>query len=63
MLRMFAIVFFGPTNPRWSSLRDITPLETVSGGLLIASIVVMGLWWAPFTERISATVTTIPGVT
>jgi len=63
MLRMFSIVFFGPLNPKWSSLRDMTPLETVGGGLLIASMLAMGLFWAPFTDRIAATVTQIPGVT
>ena len=63
MLRMFSMVFFGPTNPRWRDLRDITPLEKISGGLLIAAIIVMGLWWAPFTDRIGVTVTSIPGVT
>lgn len=63
MLRMFSMVFFGPTNPRWRDLNDITPLEKISGGLLIASIIVMGLWWAPFTDRIGVTVTSLPGVT
>jgi NADH:ubiquinone oxidoreductase subunit 4 (subunit M) len=60
---MFAMVFFGPLNPRWSDLRDIRPLEAMAGGVLIASIVIMGVWWAPFTDRISATVTLLPGVT
>jgi NADH-quinone oxidoreductase subunit M len=63
MLRMFSIVFFGPLNPRWASLKDMTPLETVSGGLLIASMLAMGLYWVPFTDRIAATVTQLPGVT
>ncbi len=63
MLRMFGQVFFGPFNPRWSDLKDLTPLERLSGGILIAAIVVMGVWWAPFTDRISATVTHLPGVT
>jgi len=63
MLRMFSMVFFGPTNPRWRDLRDITPLEKISGGLLLASIIIMGLWWAPFTDRIGVTVTALPGVT
>jgi NADH-quinone oxidoreductase subunit M len=62
MLRMFATVFFGPFNPRWSDLKDITPLERLSGAMLIASIVVMGVWWAPFTDRIGATVVLLPGV-
>ncbi|MGE0600977.1 MAG: NuoM family protein [Dehalococcoidia bacterium] len=63
MLRMFATVFFGPFNPRWSDLKDLTPLERLSGGMLIASIVVMGVWWAPFTDRIGHTVMLLPGVT
>ena len=63
MLRMMAEVFFGPFNPRWSDLKDLTPLERLSGGILIASIVVMGVWWAPFTDRISMAVTQLPGVT
>jgi NADH:ubiquinone oxidoreductase subunit 4 (subunit M) len=63
MLRMFSIVFFGPLNPRWKdALHDLTPLEFVAGGALIASIVVMGLWWAPFTDRIAHAVTSLPGV-
>ncbi|MGI8925503.1 MAG: complex I subunit 4 family protein [Tepidiformaceae bacterium] len=62
MLRMFAIVFFGPFNARWSGLRDVTPLEGMAGALLIGAIVVMGVWWAPFTDRIAATVTILPGV-
>ena len=63
MLRMFSVVFFGPLNPRWSGLKEMTLLERVSGGLLIASMLAMGLYWAPFTDRIAATVTLIPGVT
>ncbi|MEO6398040.1 MAG: NADH-quinone oxidoreductase subunit M [Tepidiformaceae bacterium] len=62
MLRMFAIVFFGPFNVRWKDLKDLTPLETMAGGLLIGSIVLMGVWWAPFTDRIGHTVAAIPGV-
>ncbi len=58
MLRMFAIVFFGPLTLRWKdSLHDLTPMETMAAGTLIASIVVMGLWWAPFTDRASHSVT------
>ncbi|WP_322795795.1 NADH-quinone oxidoreductase subunit M [Tepidiforma sp.] len=63
MLRMFATVFFGPINPHWKELNDLTPLERLSGGMLIASIVVMGVWWAPFIDRVGHTVTRLPGVT
>jgi NADH-quinone oxidoreductase subunit M len=62
MLRMFSIVFFGPLNPRWEGLRDLRPLEAMGGVVLIISIGVMGVWWAPFTERVAATVTQLPGV-
>jgi NADH-quinone oxidoreductase subunit M len=62
MLRMFSIVFFGPFNPRWSGLKDLRPVEYIAGGALIASMVVMGVWWAPFTDRVGVTVTQIPGV-
>jgi NADH-quinone oxidoreductase subunit M len=63
MLRLFAIVFFGPFNMRWSSLKDVTPLEATAGVILIAAMLFMGLWWAPFTDRISMTVLSLPGVT
>ena len=65
MLRMFSLVFFGPLNPRWGggALRDLRPLEVMAGSILIASIVVMGVWWSPFIDRIGASVTLIPGVT
>jgi NADH-quinone oxidoreductase subunit M len=62
MLRMFGLVFFGPFNVRWKDLHDLTPMEFIAGGTLIAAIVLMGVWWAPFTDRVSATVVLIPGV-
>lgn len=63
MLRMFAQVFWGPLNPRWRELKDITPLEGVSAALLIASIIIMGVLWSPFTDRVGHTVMNLPGVT
>ena len=63
MLRMFGVVFFGPLNPRWRDLKDIRPIEAISAALLIGAIVLMGLWWAPFTDRIAPTVLGLPGVT
>ncbi len=63
MLRMFGVVFFGPLNPRWRELKDLSPLETVSAVLLILSMLAMGLWWSPFTDRLANTVTNLPGVT
>src|SRR5690606_37811789 len=63
MLRLFAIVFFGPLNPRWRELRDVTPLEGIAGALLIGAIVLMGLWWPLFTDRLAPTILNLPGVT
>lgn len=63
MLRLFSIVFFGPLSPRWATLRDARPVEVVSGGLLILAILAMGLYWAPFVDRVSETVLVLPGVT
>ncbi len=62
MLRMFAVVFFGPLNPRWKELRDVSPMETLAGALLIGAIVIMGVWWSLFTDRLAPTITNIPGV-
>ena len=63
MLRMFSVVFFGPFNPRWKDhLKDMTPLEGVAAATLIASIVVMGMWWTPFTDRVSHSVVELSGV-
>ena len=62
MLRMFGVVFFGPLNPRWKDLKDLSPIETVSAALLILSMLAMGLWWSPFTDRLANTVTNLPGV-
>ena len=62
MLRMFGVVFFGPLNPRWKDLKDLSPIETVSAALLILSMLAMGLWWSPFTDRLANTVTSLPGV-
>ena len=63
MLRMFAVVFFGPLNPRWRDLKDLSPIEAVSAALLIVSMLAMGLWWSPFTDRLANTVLNLPGVT
>ncbi len=63
MLRMFGVVFFGPLNPRWRDLKDLSPIETVSAALLILSMLAMGLWWSPFTDRLANTVVNLPGVT
>lgn len=62
IFRMFAMAFFGPFNERWSGLKEITPLEQAGGALLIAFILFMGVFPAPFMDRIGETVTRLPGV-
>ncbi len=59
VLRLMATAFFGPLNPRWASLKDLTRRETIAGGALVASIIAMGVWPAPFIDRIVPTVESI----
>ncbi|MCA9843845.1 MAG: NADH-quinone oxidoreductase subunit M [Dehalococcoidia bacterium] len=63
MIRIFAIVYWGPLNPRWKDLKDVTPLEIIAGSLLLGSIVLMGIWWSLFTDRLEPAVLSLPGVT
>ncbi|MDZ7728829.1 MAG: hypothetical protein U5Q44_11880 [Dehalococcoidia bacterium] len=62
VFRMFALVFFGPLNPRWADLHDMSPMEIMAALLLIGSIIVMGVWWGLFTDRLAPTVLNLPGV-
>ncbi len=62
VFRMFAIVFFGRFNTRWSGLRDIQKTEVFAGTVLAASILFMGVLPKPFTDRISPSVLALPGV-
>ncbi len=59
ILRMLAMAFFGPFNERWAGLKEMRPGEQFGGALLIAFIVFMGVWPAPFIDRISETVEVI----
>jgi NADH-quinone oxidoreductase subunit M len=64
LLRMFAQTFFGEFNPRWASLREINYRERAGAALLAGTIIVMGVWPAPWVDRVSTTIAnTIPGVT
>jgi NADH-quinone oxidoreductase subunit M len=62
ILRMMAMALFGPFNERWSGLHEMTILERGTASLLLAFILFMGLWPAPFIDRISETVLRLPGV-
>jgi NADH-quinone oxidoreductase subunit M len=64
LLRMFSQAFFGEFNTRWSGLREINYRERAGATVLAATIIVMGVWPAPWIDRVSTTIAnTIPGVT
>jgi NADH-quinone oxidoreductase subunit M len=63
ILRMLAKAYFGPLNEKWTGLKEMRIGEQFAAVLLIALILLMGLWPAPFIDRISATVEMIPGIT
>jgi NADH-quinone oxidoreductase subunit M len=62
LLRLLAVAFFGPLNEKWAALKDMRPFEFVAAGLLALSIIAMGIWPKPFTDRIENTILDIPGV-
>ncbi len=62
LLRMSAQIFFGESTTRWTSLNEITWPERAGAAVLAASMLALGLWPAPWIDRISATIQTIPGV-
>jgi NADH-quinone oxidoreductase subunit M len=62
ILRMLALAFFGPPNERWADLKEMTHFETVGGALLIAFMLLMGVFPSPFVDRIAESVLLIPGV-
>ncbi len=62
IIRMLVLAYFGPFNERWEGLREMRRGEQAAAALLIAAILFMGLWPAPFIDRISDTVATIPGI-
>ena len=63
LLRMFAQAFFGEPVQRWNFVGEMTWPERAAATVLAVSIMFMGLWPAPFIDRISQTVINIPGVT
>jgi NADH-quinone oxidoreductase subunit M len=62
ILRMMSMSFFGPPDDRFSDLREMTYLERGTAVLLLAFILFMGLWPAPFIDRIQESVRNLPGV-
>jgi NADH-quinone oxidoreductase subunit M len=62
ILRMLSRAYFGPFNERWESLKEMRIGEQAAAALLIAAILFMGLWPAPFVDTISESVSLIAGV-
>jgi NADH-quinone oxidoreductase subunit M len=59
ILRMLAMAFFGPFNEKWAKLTEMTRWEQAAGAILIFFLLFMGLWPAPFIDRISSSVLTL----
>lgn len=62
ILRMMAQAFFGPANDKWENLKDMSRYEYAGGALLIAFMVLMGVYPSPFVDRIADSVLRIPGI-
>jgi NADH-quinone oxidoreductase subunit M len=62
ILRMWTWTFFGQFNERWAELKEMTYLERATAVMLFASMLWMGLWPAPFVDRIQESVRLLPGV-
>jgi NADH-quinone oxidoreductase subunit M len=62
ILRMMAMAMFGPADTKFPDLKEMTYLERATGVLMISFMLFMGLWPAPFIDRISETVQNLPGV-
>jgi NADH-quinone oxidoreductase subunit M len=63
ILRMWTWTFFGEFNERWADLKEMTYLERGTAMLLLGSMLFMGLYPAPFIDRIQESVRLLPGVT
>ena len=59
---MLARAYFGPLNEKWEGLKERRIGEQVAGATLISFLLFMGLWPAPFVDRISDTVTAIQAI-
>jgi NADH-quinone oxidoreductase subunit M len=62
ILRMLAQAYFGPFNEKWESLKEMRIGEQAAAVILIAFIIFMGMWPAPFIDRINDTVSRLPGI-
>jgi len=57
IFRLLALAFFGQFNEqRWGGLKEMNRFELAGGSLLIVFILFMGLWPAPFVDKIAPSV-------
>ena len=60
---MMAMALFGPFNERWGVAQGDDAVSSAARRRCCSSFILfMGLWPAPFVDRISETVTHLPGV-
>ncbi|MGH2366719.1 MAG: complex I subunit 4 family protein [Chloroflexota bacterium] len=59
VLRLMARSFFGPFNPRWAGLHDMLPNEWIAAGILVATLVIVGIYPTPFINMINASASSI----
>jgi len=62
ILRMLARAYFGPLNEKWEGLKEMRLGEQVAAVTLIGFILFMGLWPAPFIDRITETVSALEAI-
>ena len=62
ILRMMSMAFFGPLDERFGDVKEMTYLERGTAVLLLAGMLWMGLFPAPFVDRIQESVRLLPGV-
>ena len=62
ILRMMSMAFFGPVDDRFADVKEMTYLERGTAVLLLAGMLWMGLFPAPFVDRIQESVRLLPGV-
>ena len=59
LMRGIAQAFFGEMNPRWQHLKEITLIERAGATVLAGAILMLGLWPAPWIDRIGPSIVEI----
>jgi NADH-quinone oxidoreductase subunit M len=54
ILRLVGRSFFGPLSARWAGLHDMLPNEWIAAAILVVTLLVVGLYPAPFMSMIDA---------